>query len=406
MRQVLLAGVTGNVSLQVSDRRGAHAAAQPTYLDSTVFAYLTSDNGLPPPRNATVVNVVSGAANRHNMSPAHAVELAKAAAKRSRSPLDVVLFPECFLYNGDNAEFCGGGDGRNCTGPHARACAAAARSIQSYVVCPIYELAVPNASQMTGPMWNTALLFDRAGAQVGVYRKMFPTSELDPESGEIGTGVLPSSLGVPVFDTDFGRIAIAICWDMEFPEVWQAAAAQGAELLLWPSAGHGGRPVSGYAQIHNLFVASNGDGQFFDRLGQQVAPDVLFNFTLSGDGATGSVPVAIRTLDLDSTVVFYGGPKSKHDRYTAFIDADNGVVEQSNDPVSKWSVVRSVRRGVTVREALRAAGIESRREESTRNRRQVNELRARAQPQPSINLVVNDAQPSLASAIDPDHMQL
>ena len=39
------------------------------------------------------------------------------------------------------------------------------------------------------------------------------------DGGEINTGVLPSTLGVPVFDTDFGRIAILLCWDMEFPEV-------------------------------------------------------------------------------------------------------------------------------------------------------------------------------------------
>ena len=103
--------------------------------------------------------------------------------------VDIVLFPECFLYNGDNGEYCGG-DGLNCTGPHVAACAQAARATHAYVVCPIYELATANASQETGPMWNTAILLDRGGNVVGVYRKQYPTSEVSKRQMTMSSFVL------------------------------------------------------------------------------------------------------------------------------------------------------------------------------------------------------------------------
>lgn len=38
-----------------------------------------------------------------------------------------------------------------------------------------------------------------------------------------------------LFDTDLGRIAVAICYDVEFPEIARAAARQGTSVLVVPS---------------------------------------------------------------------------------------------------------------------------------------------------------------------------
>ena len=38
-----------------------------------------------------------------------------------------------------------------------------------------------------------------------------------------------------VFDTDFGKVAIAICYDIEFPEISRAAAHQDAQIIITPS---------------------------------------------------------------------------------------------------------------------------------------------------------------------------
>jgi predicted amidohydrolase len=46
--------------------------------------------------------------------------------------------------------------------------------------------------------------------------------------------VVPGA-GLNVFQTSFGRMAVAICYDVEFPEVARAAARAGAQILVVPS---------------------------------------------------------------------------------------------------------------------------------------------------------------------------
>jgi predicted amidohydrolase len=41
--------------------------------------------------------------------------------------------------------------------------------------------------------------------------------------------------GLNVFETAFGRLAVAVCYDVEFPEVVRAAARRGAHILAVPS---------------------------------------------------------------------------------------------------------------------------------------------------------------------------
>lgn len=79
--------------------------------------------------------------------------------------------------------------------------------------------------------YNTGLLLDRKGAVAGKYRKM----QLPLCEGE--DGITPGR-DYPVFDTDFGRIGILICWDHGFPEVSRILACKGAEILFLPTLWH------------------------------------------------------------------------------------------------------------------------------------------------------------------------
>jgi hypothetical protein len=66
----------------------------------------------------------------------------------------------------------------------------------------------------------------------GIYRKVHLVVSSDGKTMEGG-----SSPGkeLPVFDCDFGKLAIQICYDMEFDRGWQELARKGAELVAWPS---------------------------------------------------------------------------------------------------------------------------------------------------------------------------
>lgn len=47
----------------------------------------------------------------------------------------------------------------------------------------------------------------------------------------------PGNTGAPVYDTPFGRIGVAICYDRHYPEYMRALALNGAEVVFVPQAG-------------------------------------------------------------------------------------------------------------------------------------------------------------------------
>ncbi|MFN0313941.1 MAG: nitrilase family protein [Burkholderiales bacterium] len=78
-----------------------------------------------------------------------------------------------------------------------------------------------------GKLYNSAVVTGPQGP-MGTYRKnhLWGAENLYFE---------PGNLGMPVFDTPFGRIACAICYDIWFPETFRLAALQGADLLCVPT---------------------------------------------------------------------------------------------------------------------------------------------------------------------------
>ena len=80
-----------------------------------------------------------------------------------------------------------------------------------------------------GRVFNCVVLLGREGEVVGVYDKAFPVMRSD---GSLESGVTPGS-DFPVWDLDFGRVGIQICWDVGFEEGWQALADQDAELVIF-----------------------------------------------------------------------------------------------------------------------------------------------------------------------------
>jgi Carbon-nitrogen hydrolase len=87
---------------------------------------------------------------------------------------------------------------------------------------------------------NSVRLIDRSGEVAGVYDKTYPTIE------EIEAGVVPG--GEPeVIDTEFGRAACLICFDLNFEELRRHYAAQRPDLILFCSMYHGGHAQQAWA---------------------------------------------------------------------------------------------------------------------------------------------------------------
>jgi predicted amidohydrolase len=134
-------------------------------------------------------------------------------------------------------------------GPTVDAVARRARKAGCYVICPLKTV-------RQGVYLNSAVVLDRSGEVAGIYDKVHPvTTSNDYTLFEGGT--FPGPVDPPVFDLDFGRVGIQICFDAGFPETWQALAEKGAQIVFWPSAYNGGFPLQVYAYLHHYYVISS-----------------------------------------------------------------------------------------------------------------------------------------------------
>jgi N-carbamoylputrescine amidase len=116
--------------------------------------------------------------------------------------------------------------------------------------------------------FNSVAVVDADGSVLGIYRKShIPEGPGYHEKFYFS----PGDTGFRVFDSRYGKIGVAICWDQWFPEAARSMALLGAEILLYPTAigsepqdpsidssGHWQRTMQGHAAANILpLVASN-----------------------------------------------------------------------------------------------------------------------------------------------------
>lgn len=88
-----------------------------------------------------------------------------------------------------------------------------------------------------GRIYNTAYVFDREGRQIAKHRKMH-LFDIDVKGGQRfrESDTLTPGGSVTVFDTEFGRMGLCVCFDIRFPELARLMVLQGARLVLVPAA--------------------------------------------------------------------------------------------------------------------------------------------------------------------------
>ena len=205
----------------------------------------TADHAGEPGRRVKVAAIAIGTGGPHEEKLKTALEHLDVAGRHG---VDLACLPEEFA----------GMDAEPIPGPTTNAVSELAKKYHMYVVCPICERGDDGRS------YNTAVLLDRQGQVAGRYRKIFVFWA--------EAGVSLGQADVPVFDTDFGRLAMLICFDANFDELWQQAARKDADIVVWPSAYGGGLPLNGYAMIHNYPIVAVGQGNMIDALGRAVEP--------------------------------------------------------------------------------------------------------------------------------------
>jgi predicted amidohydrolase len=136
-------------------------------------------------------------------------------------------------------------------GPARDAFADLARKHRTYIIASL-DLAEPDGDRTR--YVNAAVLFDREGSVAGIYRKRHPVAT--PSRGDLEGGITPGR-EAPVFDCDFGKLGVQICWDIQFPDGWDALARSGAEIVAWPSASPATVLPATRAADHRYYVVSS-----------------------------------------------------------------------------------------------------------------------------------------------------
>ena len=181
-------------------------------------------------------------------------------------------------------------DGESLDGPTVTAMSRKAAEKKIYVVCPLHTVE-------NGTLYNASVLLGRDGKIVGVYHKNFPTIR------EIDSGITPGTQ-TPVFKTDFGRVGLSVCFDLNYWEVGSGLCANEAELVIWSSMWDGARMLTRWAIEFGFYMAASyfGSATIVDVCGREIT-SMTHNVY---DRTSGAAPPMITAqIDMDRRLLHH-----------------------------------------------------------------------------------------------------
>lgn len=242
-------------------------------------------------------------------------------------------------------------------------------TIEGETITALSKLAKKNNTYILSPIdrtdgkfrYNSAVLIDREGKVVFVHDKVYPYwSEFD-----LTPPVSPGTNSEMVYDTDFGRIGIAICFDANFPEIWQALREKGAEMVLWASAYSAGSQLQAYALLHHYYIVTSTytkDCQVYDITGKRILDEKSDNIT-----------IARITLDLDRGIYHENFNMEKLDNLLKTHGEE--VEKELSMPREQWFVLRAKKPGISARLLAKKFGLEELTDYQDRSRREIDKKR-------------------------------
>ncbi|WP_177245798.1 carbon-nitrogen hydrolase family protein [Paenibacillus sp. BC26] len=232
---------------------------------------------------------------------------------------------------------------------------ALAKRYNTYIIHPMFRLIDENKQA------NSAILIDREGEIVCIYDKVYPFwNEFDL------TPPVASGEEAPVYQTDFGTIGMAICFDANFPEVWKRLAQQGAELVLWPSAYSAGTSLQAHAINHQFYIVTStllSDCIVYDITGKEI----------HYSKKPGEINISRITLDLDRRIFHENFNIDKRD---ALLKDYAGRIEQDClMEREQWFTLRCLDPDVSVQQLAQQYGLEELRAYKERSMNGIDRMR-------------------------------
>lgn len=165
--------------------------------------------------------------------------------------------------------FCGYNDPRwfdvaePLDGPSVAAFREEAKRLKTHILLPFYE-----RGKVKGEFFNSVAVIDPRGElvpgtlpdgrQVRCYRKNHIPDQWSYSPGLNERYYFKGGPGLPVFDTDHGRIGCLICYERSFPEAWRVLALHGAEIIFLPTAAWGPNRAASWGWELRTAAVQNG----------------------------------------------------------------------------------------------------------------------------------------------------
>ena len=190
---------------------------------------------LPHPLKLALIQLASSADKAANLKRA-----ANKVREASRAGAGLIVLPECFnspygtQYFPKYAEQLLPSPPSKEQSPSFHALSEVAAEVSAYILGG----SIPELDPATGKYHNTSLLFSPQGKLLATHRKVhlfdidIPGKISFHESEVLSPGNKLTLVDIP----PYGKIGIAICYDIRFPELATVAARRGAGLLLYPGA--------------------------------------------------------------------------------------------------------------------------------------------------------------------------
>ena len=181
---------------------------------------------------------------------------------------DVVCLPELFdsMWVEEETNIGEIAEDEKTPGPVTSQIASFAKKNKCYVICPLF-------TKKDGNIYNSSLLIDRQGNIAGVYHKTHPVkTEIFPGQAYKGGCVVPGAIDQPVFETDFGKVGMQICYDAYWSDGWDNLRDKGADVVFFSSAMPGGRILNHYASKNEYYIVSStgNDARVIDKSGNDL----------------------------------------------------------------------------------------------------------------------------------------
>jgi omega-amidase len=191
---------------------------------------------LKKPVNLALIQLACSPEKARNLSNAR-IKVLEAVEKHKAN---IVVLPECFnspygtKYFPDYAEQLLPSPPTEKQSPSFHALSKLAQEAKVYLVGG----SIPEVEPETKKLYNTSLTFSPEGKLIATHRKVhlfdidIPGKITFRESEVLSPGNNITIVDLP----EYGKIGIAICYDVRFPELATIAARKGAFLLLYPGA--------------------------------------------------------------------------------------------------------------------------------------------------------------------------